>query len=152
MPANTAITVEPIALTPKTISYDPTELKQIVNQHDHRYKVLPIEAIKTIRKLRLNHKRRRHLYTLQKRIQHKQHKSNTEFLINVKMTGKYFNTRAIIGTCNIQSLRNKDLQVSDLLTDYSIDILALTETWLTDNPSESDGYSQHLSTGIYIIF
>ena len=32
-------------------------------------------------------------------------------------------------------LRNKDLQVSDLLTDYSIDILALTENWLTDNPS-----------------
>ena len=63
MTANTAIAVEPVALTPKSIRYDPTELKQIVNQHDHRYKVLPIEAIKTIRNLRLNRKRRRHLYT-----------------------------------------------------------------------------------------
>ena len=33
-------------------------------------------------------------------------------------------------------LRNKDLQISDLLTNYSIDILALIETWLTDNPSD----------------
>ena len=58
-------------LRPKTIGYDPFELKAIqltvLNQHDHRYKVLPIEAIKTIRMLRLNHKRRRHLYTAQKR-------------------------------------------------------------------------------------
>ena len=108
MSANTAITVEPVALTRKTIRYDPTELKQIVNQNDHRYKVLPIEAIKTIRKLRLNRKRRRHLYTSQKRIQHKQLKSNTEFLINVKRTAPYFDTRVTIGTCNIQSLRNKD--------------------------------------------
>ena len=60
MPANTAITVDPGAptLTPKIIRYDPTVLKQIRNQHDHRYKVLPIEAIKAIRKLRLNRKRR----------------------------------------------------------------------------------------------
>ena len=37
---------------------------------------------------------------------------------------------------HIQSLRNKDLQISDPLTDYSIDILALTETWFTDNLSD----------------
>ena len=96
---------------------------------------MPIEAIKTIRKLRLNRKRRRHPYTSQKRTQHKQTKSNAEFLINVKRTS-HSSTRVTIGTCNVQSLRNKDLQISDLLTDYSIDILALTETWLTDNPSD----------------
>ena len=54
----------------------------------------------------------------------------------VKRTSSHCNTKVMIGTCNIQSLRNKDLQVSDLLTDYSIDILVLTETWLTDNPSD----------------
>ena len=58
-----ATSVDRIALTPKTIRYAPSELRQI--QHD--YKVLPIEAIKTIKKFRLNCKRRRHLYTVQKR-------------------------------------------------------------------------------------
>ena len=36
----------------------------------------------------------------------------------------------------MQSIRNKDLQISDLLNDYSIDILAVTETWLTDNQAD----------------
>ena len=58
---------EPCALTPKTIHYDPQKLKDIqqcmLDQHDYRYKTLPIQAIKVIRSLKLNHKRRRHLYT-----------------------------------------------------------------------------------------
>ena len=110
MLVNTAITVKPCALplTPKTIRYDPTELKHMVNQHDHRYKVLPIEAIKTIRMLRLNCKRRRHLYTSQKRRKHRPTKANVELLINVKRTSSHCNTKVTIGTCNIQSLRNKD--------------------------------------------
>ena len=53
------------------IIYDQTKLKEIVNNYhsnkDYRYKRLPIEAIKTIRTLRLNRKRRRHHYTCQKR-------------------------------------------------------------------------------------
>ena len=71
MPANTAIIVDHDVpkITPKTIGYDPAVLKEMRVQHDHRYKVLHIEAIKTIRKLRLNPKMRRHLYTSQKRIQ-----------------------------------------------------------------------------------
>ena len=83
MPVNTAIIVEPCALTPKTIRYDLLELRHMVNQHDHRYKVLPIEAIKTIRMLRLNRKRRWHLYTAQKkRKNHRPTKANIEPLIN----------------------------------------------------------------------
>ena len=101
--------------------------------------MLPIEAIKIIRKLGLNRKRRRHLYTVQKRKlnknKHRQSKSNAEFLINVKRTSPYYNAKTIMGTCNIQSLKNKDLQIIDLLTDYSLDLLALTETWLNDSPS-----------------
>ena len=104
-------------------------------QHDQRYKTLPIEAIKIIRKLGLNRKRRRHLYTSQKRKQHRQTGSNSQYLINVKRSS-YSSAKVTIGTCNVQSIRNKDLQISDLLTDYAIDILAITETWLTDNPSD----------------
>ena len=146
MPVNTAIAADHFdpyvptpALTPKTIGewkqYDPTVLRKMRVQHDHRYKTLPIEAIKIIRKLGLNRKRRRHLYTSQKRIQNRQTRSNPQYLINVKRTA-YSSAKIAIGTCNVQSIRNKDLQISDLLTDYSIDILALTETWLTDNPSD----------------
>ena len=51
--------------------YDQTKLREILNNYhfnrDFRYKKLPIDAIKTIRNLRLNHKRRRHRYTSQKR-------------------------------------------------------------------------------------
>ena len=130
-------TVDRIALTPKTIRYAPSELRQI--QHDHSYKLIPIEAIKTIRKFGLNRKRRRHLYTIRKRElnrnKYRQTKSNAEFLINVKKTSPYYNAKTIIGTCDIQSVKNKDLQITDLLTDYSLDLLAITETWLNDSPS-----------------
>ena len=55
------------ALTTKTIRYAPGELKCIVqgyhDQRDYRYKILPINAIKLVRGLRLNCKRRRHRYT-----------------------------------------------------------------------------------------
>ena len=34
--------------------------------------------------------------------------------------------------CNVQALKSKQLQVSELLHDYSIDILLMTETWLAD--------------------
>ena len=51
--------------------YDQRKLIEILNKYhtnrDFRYKKLPIEAIKTIRSLRLNRKRRRHKYTCQKR-------------------------------------------------------------------------------------
>ena len=55
--------------------YKPTKLRNILDNYncnwDFRHKKLPIDAIKTIRNLRLNFKRRRHRYTAQKRqIQH----------------------------------------------------------------------------------
>ena len=48
------------ALTPKTIAYEPSVLKNLntANQHDNRLKILLFGAIKTIRKLRINHKRK----------------------------------------------------------------------------------------------
>ena len=68
---------DPFALRTK-ITYIPTKLKDILISYQHRrdfrYKKLPIDAIKTIRSLRLNRKRRRHKYTAQKRLtkQHRQ--------------------------------------------------------------------------------
>ena len=41
--------------------------------------------------------------------------------------------KIIFTTCNIQSLRYKELQVSQLITDYALDFIVLTETWLNNN-------------------
>ena len=75
MPASTTHAIvkvgEPSALTPKTIRYTAAELRGILHdyevKHDHRYKVININAIKSVRNLRLNHKQRRDKYTTQKR-------------------------------------------------------------------------------------
>ena len=45
-----------------------------------------------------------------------------------------------IATCNIQLLKNKDLQVSELISDYSIDALVITETWLK---AKDDHWKKH---------
>ena len=44
----------------RPIQYDPTELKEIhhLTQHDNRLKILPFNAIETIRLLGLNNKKR----------------------------------------------------------------------------------------------
>ena len=52
-------------------------------------------------------------------------------LIRIKKNSHRSDTNIIIGTCNTQSIKNKDLQVSDLLEDYGMDALIVTETWLT---------------------
>ena len=42
-------------------------------------------------------------------------------------------SKITFATCNIQSLRYKELQVSQLFTDYALDFLVITETWLNSN-------------------
>ena len=42
-------------------------------------------------------------------------------------------TNITLGTINIQSIKSKELQIIDLLEDYSLDALIVTETWLTNN-------------------
>ena len=37
---------------------------------------------------------------------------------------------------HIQSIKNKDLQVSELIDDYGIDVLVLMETWLSNKESD----------------
>ena len=42
-------------------------------------------------------------------------------------------SKITFATCNIQSLWYKELQVSQLITDYALDFIVLTETWLNSN-------------------
>ena len=121
------------ALMPKTIAYEPSVLKDLntANQHDYRLKILPFGAIKTIRKLRINHKRKSK-HKKRTRIIRKQHGINCKNLTRVKKEGIKTPVNFTIATCNVQSLRNKELQVSELIHDYSIDAIVLTEAWLNN--------------------
>ena len=123
------------------IIYDQTKLKEIINNYhstkDYRYKKLPIEAIKTIRTLRLNRKRRRHRYTCQKRRDAKHADgSRPENLTKIHRKDQKNRTNITLGTINIQSIKRKELQLVDLLEDYSLDALIVTETWLTKNDTQ----------------
>ena len=58
--------------------------------------------------------------------------ANPYNLVRINSDGYKINSNIIFSTCNIQSLKLKELQVSQLISDYSLDFLVLTETWLKD--------------------
>ena len=109
-------------LNPALFMFTAKRLFGILNNYitncDFRFKKLPIDAIKTIRSLRLNRKRRRHKYTCQKRkAQHEheqKHGSRPNNLTKVKIENQREHTNIIIGTINIQSIKNKELKTIDL--------------------------------------
>ena len=115
-------------LMPKTIAFEPSVLKNLntANQHDYRLKILPFGGITTIRKLRIKCKRKSK-HKKRTRIIFKQHGINCNNLTKVKTPANF-----TIATCNVQSLHNKELQVSELIHDYSIDAIVITETWLNN--------------------
>ena len=110
--------------------YEPNALRLIHDrlQHDQRLRILPFGSISTIRKLRLNNKSVKDRLIL-RQYQH-QNKSNSANLIRIKKNRFKLDARIIFATCNIQSMRYKELQVSQLISNYSLDFLVLTETWL----------------------
>ena len=101
MPASNG---DPIVVNTKTIRYDPTELRRIHTQlqHDYRYKRLRIDTIKVIRNLRLNHKRRGHLYTAQERLNVKPSQADHSnlILLNKGLTRKYQMLSLALVMCN----------------------------------------------------
>ena len=117
----------------KQIVYEPDALKAMCEslQHDQRLRQLSFGTLDKIRKLDLNNKPTKtklHLYQ-----QLHQYKINLHNLIRIKKTGYKLDSRITFATCNIQSLRYKELQVSQLISEYSLDFLVLTETWLDCN-------------------
>ena len=117
----------------KTIVYDSDALKAMRRNlhHDQWLRTLPFGLIDKIRRLKLNNKpikSRIHL-----REQQHQYKANITNLIRIKQNGYKIDSNIIFATCNIQSMRYKELQVSQLISDYSLDFLVLMETWLNSN-------------------
>ena len=124
-------------LTPKTYNANALKAIRTTCQHDHRLKVLPFGAIRRIKELKLNRKRRRGRKIKQNiRIPFIQNGCNLNNIITIKKQGHKPENKIIFGTCNIQSVRLKELQVSDLVNDYSLDFLLLTETWLSDKHNQ----------------
>ena len=100
-------------------------------QHEHRLRILPFRVISRVRSLKLNHKPQKNRRS--NRAQLHQRGPVHANLINVKSPTLRKQGNITIGMCNVQSLQNKELQISELISDYSLDLLVLTETWLTSN-------------------
>ena len=64
---------------------------------------------------------------------------NPSNLIQVQITKSLVphNCRLKIATVNTQSIRHKDLQVMELISYHNLDLMVVTETWLTDNQSDN---------------
>ena len=123
-------------LNNKSIVYDPHALKAMCGNlcHDERLRTLPFGLINKIRRLKLNNKpikSRIHL-----REQQHQYKANSSNLIRIKQNGYKSDSNIIFATCNIQLVRLKELQVSQLISDHSLDFLVLMETWLNSNHNQ----------------
>ena len=102
------------------ITYDPSALRDIETKvhHDQWVRILHFGAIKMIRSLGLNVKPRSCRY--KRRIGFKQYGIEKANLIRVKRAS-YHDPNIILATLNIQSLKTKELEVSDLFDNHAID-------------------------------
>ena len=119
------------------IRYTLEELRQIKRkvESNDKYKILGTEVCYRIRKLRLNR------LCGKKKILHKQKvkeervilRSNLTEIKTAKSLGLNMTSRRFtIMLSNVQSIKNKQDVVIELLEDYNTDLAVLTETWLTD--------------------
>ena len=106
------------SLNNKWIVYEPDALRAMHKclQHDQGLRQLPFGTLDKIRKLDLNNKPTKNKLHLCQQLH--QYKINLHNLIRIKKTGYKLDTRITFATCNIQSLRYKELQVSQLISDY----------------------------------
>ena len=99
----------------ETIHYDPSEPKAMhANiRHDNKYKILPFGAVTRIRELGLNIKKRKHWHRVNWINHH--HGPDTGNLLKIKRINQGSSGNIIMGQCNIQSLKAKHLEVSELV-------------------------------------
>ena len=113
--------------------YTSSELRQLGTACQHRRNIPNFEAIRNIKKFRINKRRTR----IQKESQRKVNKSNLKYLeldpeylmVNVTKT-------VVIATVNARSVKGKIEEIITILVKNSIDLLLVTETWLRDNEND----------------
>ena len=126
----------------QTIHYDWATLKGIEDAVHHDNRLLPFGAVHVIWSLGLNAKPKS---SRNRRTGFHQLRVNRSNLITVKK-GCHHDPNIIIGTLNVQSLRSKELQVSDLIDDHALDILVLTETWLMNKEMDVTELNKYKNT------
>ena len=102
---------------------------------DTRYCRIPFQTINLVRKLKIN----RWPSKLDLQCQPiSQSKINTKNLVNINISSKghTITNNLRIGTINTRSIKNKVELVIENSELESIDILAITETWLTDSQED----------------
>ena len=94
---------------------------------DNKYCILPFDTINKIGELGLNkHKARKY----NNRYLHKPKMVNTKNLIQINTTEKNNLNNIRIATMNTRSVKNKQLQIIEIVELQNIDFIMLTETWL----------------------
>ena len=99
------------------------------------YRILPFGAISEIRSPKLNCKKIKN--TKQYNTMQKGENPKNLTHIQTTKTSAPHNSKLKIATVNTQSIRNKDLQVMELISDHKLDLMVATETWLTDSQTDN---------------
>ena len=101
-------------------------------------RLVPYKAIATIRMLRINQKPIR---TRHNRLQQLRQKGiNRGNLLNIQISEVTIpkpNMQCKIAMVNAQSIRNKDILLTEEIATNNIDITLITETWLSDTPQDT---------------
>ena len=128
LPTHTSNSHDP--LNSKTIAYGAKALKAIRENCKHAVhaKILLFGSLRKVRELGIN---RKPIKVQDRTIIHQigHNLANLRYPLNTKTNS----TTNIIGaTCNVQSLKAKELLVSDLIRDYLLDFVVASETWHSD--------------------
>ena len=119
------------------LSYEPNELRAIedCNKHNKRFKTLPFGAIRQIRELQINRRRQKTLI----KSEPKQLGVNHNNLIHIRPTNtesQFYTSNLNIATVNVRPLKNCEQQVLNEIIKGNIDVLVITETWLSDTQDD----------------
>ena len=99
-------------------------------RYNQMYRILPFGVISVIRTLKLNCKKIKN--NKQHNIMQKGVNLDNLTHIQITKTSELHDMKLKIATVNTQSIRNKDLQVMELIFDHRLDLVVATETWPTD--------------------
>ena len=120
----------------KNITYSKLDLFNIGYsiKHDPRYKLLPSGVCQTIRKYWIAWRGKRGGKCIPKHIDLLNWLVNQDNLISITINEEHTYTHTNTVKCllaNIQSIKNKDAVLHELISDKDIDASCVTETWLS---------------------
>ena len=117
------------------LCYDSKVLKQIhaMIKHDNRYKTLNFWNNKESTRTSTQEEKQKLTSRIPELPQQGQNISNLIYIGPITPRGAFFNNPNKIATGNVQSLQNREQTLLHELIELDIDIMLVTETWLTKN-------------------